>query len=140
MVLAAEQVVQAIAERLAAMQVTDLVLDMPPIDEAELPCWEVAAEDESIETVDLGGLCEHTLTVRASGYARQTEGLRTYLNNTLAAEALALLFAAPVPYALELQALRRRLVTVGEAAAGAVDILLQATYFVQPADPETIVS
>ena len=140
MALAAEQVVQAIAARLAPMEVTGLVLDMPPIDEAELPCWEIAAEDEFIETVELGGMCQHTLTVRVSGYARQVDGLRAYLNNVLAVQGLALLFSKPVPYAMEPKAIRRRLLTVGEAAAGAIDIFISATYFVAPDAPETIIS
>jgi hypothetical protein len=58
--------------------------------------------------------------------------------HALAAGALPLIFAEPVPYGLQLIAINRRLQGDGEAAVGVISLDLQATFFAAAAAPETI--
>lgn len=142
MALAAAQVVDAIAALLVPMTATAgrvYTSRAWPLAEADLPAWRVTAEGEDVTRATVDGLNEHSLTVRARAVARATADLDDTLH-ALAASGLALLFAAPVPYGLQLQAIDRALTTEGEAAVGAIALDMRAVYWVAPATPETITS
>lgn len=142
MALAAAQVVDALAARLVPMVATDgrvYTSRAWPLAEADLPAWRVTAESEEVTAATVDGLNEHGLTVRARAVARATEDIDDTLH-ALAASGLALLFAAPVPYGLQLQSIDRAMSTEGEAAVGAIALDMRAVFWVSPATPETITS
>lgn len=140
MALAAAQVVDALAARLAPMVATGgrvYTSRAWPLAEADLPAWRVTAEDESVEIAMIGGTNMHALDIAAEATARATADLDDALH-ALAATALPLIFAAPVPYELQLTGIGRRMASEGEAAVGVITLRLRATYYVEPAAPETI--
>lgn len=140
MALAAAQVVDAIAARLAPMAATGgrvYTSRTWPLAESGLPAWRVTAEDEQVDNAMLGGTNVHTLEIAAEAAARATQDLDDTLH-ALAAAALPLIFADPVPYELQLTGIGRRMASEGEAAVGAITLRLRASYYVEPAVPETI--
>ena len=143
MALAAAQVVDAIAARLAPMVATAgrvYTSRAWPLAPADLPAWRVTADDEST-TPDIvsDGTNRHELTVMATAYARATADLDDALH-ALAATGLALLFAPAVPYGLQLQRISRRMGGDSEDAMGAITLQLGCIYWVNPATPEVIYS
>jgi hypothetical protein len=60
--------------------------------------------------------------------------------HALAEAGLALLFAPPLPYGLELIGIGRDTTGDGEAAVARITLQLQCTYFVAPAAPGVILS
>lgn len=143
MALAAAQVIDALAARIDALGAyTGRVFTSRawPLDEASLPAWRVTAEDEEIGGATLGNYVhEHTLQVEARGYCRATANLDDAMH-AMAVAALPVLFAAPVPYALEHKGIGREMATEGEAAVGVITLRLQAKFFTAPTAPETILS
>lgn len=142
MALAAQTVVDAIAARLVPMAATAGRVATSrtwPWSEAELPAWRVTAENEAVEEAAVDPFNQHDLSISASASSRAVQDLDDVLH-ALAATGLALLFAPPVPYALRLTGIERRLSTEGEAAAGQITLQLQCRYFVAPEAPETIIS
>lgn len=140
MALAAAQVVDAIAARLVPMPATAgrvYTSRTWPIDEASMPAWRVTAEREDVALSMTEGVDEHQLAVRARAVARATADIDDTLH-ALAASGLALLFAPPVPYGLQLDAIDRELAIEGESSVGAISLELRATFYVAPATPETI--
>lgn len=140
MALAAAQVIDALAARLVPLPATAgrvYTSRAWPLD--VLPAWRVTAEDEQIQQATLEPWNRHELFINASGFARAVADLDDALH-ALAASALALLFAAPVPYSLQLVGISRQLSTDGEAAVGLVALRMRCTFFVDPAAPETIIS
>lgn len=143
MALAAAQVIDAIAARLAPMAATGgrvYTSRAWPLAEAGLPAWRVTAEDEAVANAGVAEpFNEHTLSVAARCFARAAADLDDALH-ALAASGLALLFAGTVPYGLQLEGIQRQLATEGEASVGVITLRLRATYWVNPATPETIIS
>ena len=140
--IAADQVVKALAARLVPMSETGgrvFTSRRWPITEAEMPAWRVTAEDEEVNQALVSGINEHRLTVNAVCVARDTADLDDQLH-LLAGAGLPLLFAAPVPYGLELTQIDRRVATEGESAVGTITLNLRATYYVDPQAPSTILS
>lgn len=143
MALAAAQVVDALAARLAPQALGSGGVKTSrtwPWAESELPACRVFAADEFISpaTVD-GQLQQHELQVSAQYSARATADLDDALH-ALAAAGLALLFAGSLPYGLQLTGINRSLGTEGEAAIGQITLQLQCQFFTYPATPETIFS
>ena len=141
MALAPAQVVDAIAARLAPLPLTGgrvATSRAHPWAEAELPAWRVTAEGEDVNNAMLAGTNEHTLDVAVRGSARAVADLDDVLH-ALASQALAALFAAPAPYQLQLTGIRRQMATEGEASVGVITVLVRATFYVNPAAPETII-
>jgi hypothetical protein len=142
MALAAAQVIDAIAARLVPMVATGgrvYTSRTWPLGEADLPAWRVTAEGEDVTRATIDGLNDHSLVVRARAAARATSDIDDTLH-ALAASGLALLFADPVPYGLQLERIDRDLSTEGEAAVGVISLDMRAQFFVAPATPETIFS
>lgn len=139
MALAAAQVVDAVAARLAALAPAGGVHTSRSWPLVTLPAWRVYAQDEAVSDAMLNGINEHALELYADGLARATDDLDDVLNNTLAASALAALFAPPVPHQLQLIGISRLMAEEGEAAVGRITLRLRATCYVDPAAPETIV-
>jgi hypothetical protein len=142
MTLAAAQVVDTMAARLVPMPATGgrvYTSRLWPLTEADLPAWRVTADNEQVEIAELAGTNLHTLTVSAKAYARATADIDDVLH-ALAASGLALLFAATVPYGLQLESIERDLATEGEASVGVITLTSRAIYFVAPGSPETIIS
>lgn len=142
MALAAQQVVDALAARLVPMVATAGRVATSrtwPWAEAELPAWRVTAEDEAIEEAATDPFNQHDLVINATASTRAVQDIDDVLH-ALAASGLALLFAPPVPYALRVTGIQRRLSTEGEAAVGQITLQLQCRYFVAPEAPETIIS
>ncbi len=138
MALAAAQVIDAVAARLAAAGRPAYTSRLWPLAEAALPAWRVTAEEELIERQSLGDdLSQHTLSVQMRGYVRATDDLDDVLH-ALAAAVLPLVFAAPVPYDLQLTAIDRFIAAEGEASLGVITLSARATYFVRAASPQTI--
>ena len=142
MALAAAQVIDALAARLVPLAATGgrvYASRAWPLDEASLPAWRITAADELIERADLSGAHRHTLEIEAVAFARVTADLDDTLH-ALAAGGLPLLFTALVPYDLTTTGISRASTPQGEAAVGAITLRLQATYFTNPASPETLLS
>lgn len=142
MALAAAQVIDALVARLVPVTATAGRVYPSrawPLDEASLPAWRVVAADETAERVDLGGLHAHALSVEASAYTRVVADLDDALH-ALASAGLAALFAGTPPYDLACTGIGRAVAQEGEAAVGVVTLRLLAAYYVNPAQPETILS
>ena len=142
MALAAAQVIDALAARLVPVAATAgrvYASRAWPLDEASLPAWRVLAADEVAERVELGGIHLHRLDIEATAYTRVTANLDDALH-ALASAGLAALFAGQPPYDLAATGITRAITQEGEAAVGAITLRLQATYYVNPAQPETILS
>jgi hypothetical protein len=142
MALAALQVVDALIARLMPMPATGArIFDSRTvtITESDLPCWRVTAEDEPVQGASIDGMDQHDLEIQASVYCRDTLALDRELS-ALVASGLALLFADPRPFGLQHTNTLRGVVDVGEAAAGRYTLMLRATFFVNPAQPETLLS
>lgn len=138
MALAAAQVIDALAARLVPLGAaggvhTSRAWPLPD----DLPAWRVTAEDEAVTAAMLSGTNEHQLDVAVRGSTRATADLDDALH-AMAAAALAALFAPPAPYQLQLTGIRRQMAAEGEASVGIVSLLVRATYYVDPAAPETI--
>lgn len=141
MALAAAQVVDALAALLAPIVATGgrvYTSRAWPLTEADLPAWRVTAAEEYVEPSTLDRVNTHRLGVEASAYARATADLDDTLH-ALASSGSAALFAGTPPYGLQLAAIERDLVTEGEASVGRITLRVQATYFVNPAAPETLI-
>lgn len=142
MALAAAQVIDALAARLVPLAATGGRIYTSrawPLAEADLPAWRVTAADEVVELAGVDGLNLHRLDVAAAATLRATANLDDAMH-ALAAGGLALLFAGPVPYGLQLIGIGRDLATEGEAAVGRITLRLQALFYAMPAQPETILS
>lgn len=143
MSLAAAQVIDAVAARIAALPAYAGKVHTSrawPLAVADLPAWRVVAGDEQVEGAVLGErIGEHTLQIEARGYCRATADLDDAMH-AMAVAALPAVFAAAVPYDLELKGIDRDMQTEGEAAVGVITMRLQARYFVAAAAPETILS
>lgn len=142
MALAAAQVIDALAARLVPMPATAgrvYASRAWPLDEASLPAWRVVVADEVAERVGLDGIHLHRLDIEATATTRVTANLDDALH-ALASAGLALLFANPVPYDLAATGITRAITQEGEAAVGAITLRLQATFYANPAAPDTIIS
>lgn len=142
MALAAAQVIDALAARLVPVAATAgrvYTSRAWPLDEASLPAWRVTAADEVVEPASIDGINTHRLDVDAVATVRATADLDDAMH-ALASGGLPLLFAAPVPYGLQLTGIGRELATEGDAAVGRITLRLRALFFVAPAQPETILS
>ena len=144
MPLAAATVVDALAARLAPQALgsggvrTSRAWSWA---EDELPACRVFAADEPVQAV--GGIAEvinqHDLAVDVQYTLRATQDLDDAMH-ALAEAGMALLFAPPLPYGLRLTAINRSLAAEGEAAVGQITLQLACTFFVQPAQPNIILS
>lgn len=134
--LAAQTVAEAVRARIGATAHTD---HPHPFDEAELPAWRVLYEIEEHESVTLAGTTvQHRLPLRLQGFAHSVTDPMGALN-AIAATALPLVFAAPVPYGLEPAGeITRELQAEGQAAVGVIEIPLRAIFFTAITAPETI--
>lgn len=139
MALAAAQVIDAIAARMTPLAPAGGVHTSRAWPLQLLPAWRVTAEDESVNEAMVSGTNEHALTVAVSGVARASADLDDVLH-AMAAAALTALFAPPAPYQLQLTRITRRLAAEGEASVGVITLLVRATFWVEPAAPETIFS
>ena len=142
MTLAAAQVINALAARLVPLAATGgrvYTSRAWPLDEASLPAWRVVAADEAVEVSGIDATNVHRLDVDASAYALTRADLDDTLH-ALASGGLALLFAAPIPYALQLTSISREITVEGEASVGRISLRATATYFVNPAQPDLILS
>jgi hypothetical protein len=140
MALAAAQVVDAVAARLApqpALAGNVRTSRTWPWAESDLPACRVYASDERVDPADIHGINQHELFIDAEFTALAVADLDDALH-ALAASGLALLFAGAVPYGLRLVGIGRQLASEGEAAVGRITLQLAATFFVAPASPETI--
>lgn len=142
MALAAAQVIDALAARLVPLAATGgrvHTARLWPLAESDLPAWRITAADEVAERSSIDGINAHRLDVDVAAYVRATADADDAMH-ALAAGALPLLFAAPVPYDLQLLGIGRDITTEGEAATGRITLRLQALFYTQPALPETILS
>ena len=139
---AAATVVNAVAARLLPVALTGGRVKTSrtwPWAEAELPAWRVYAQEEPVDTAELGGINVHRLLIQCDASARATADLDDALE-ALSAAGQAAIFAAPVPYSIQLEGIDRAMSTEGEASVGVLSLSLRATYYVHPAAPNTIVS
>lgn len=143
MALAAAQVVDALAARVAGMALLGAggvkTSRAWPWAEADLPAARAFAADEAVQLAGIDFVNQHLLNVDLQFTTQATADLDDDMN-ALAAQALPLLFAQPVPYGLQLTGINRQLAAEGEAAIGRITLQLQATFYVAPASPETIIS
>ena len=141
MALAAAQVIDALAARLVPLAATGgrvYTSRAWPLTDASLPAWLVTAGLETVERAyveDTTGT--HTLRINCRGVAKATADLDDVLHG-LAVGALPLLFAAPVPYDLELIQIDRQVTQDGESALGSITLTLQAQFGMLPTAPETL--
>lgn len=143
MALAAAQVIDALAARLATVSATSGRVHTSrtwPLAIADLPCWRVLADGEDCELVALdGSIHRHQLTVSCRAFTAATADLDDALH-ALASAGLQALFLAPVPHALELLSINRGMAAEGEARLGTVTLQVRAEFYANPAAPETILS
>lgn len=143
MALAAAQVVDALAARIAAQANLGTggvrTSRTWPWAETELPACRIFAADEAVELASQDGVHQHSLTVEVQYTCRATADLDDALH-ARASSGLALLFAPTVPYGLQLTGISRQLATEGEAAVGQITLNLSALFYANPAAPDTIVS
>ena len=142
MALAAAQVIDALAARLVPVAATAgrvYTSRAWPLDEASLPAWRVVAADEVAERVSLDGVHLHRLDIEATATTRIADNLDDSLH-ALASAGLAVLFAGLPPYDLACTGITRAITQEGEAAVGAITLRLQATFYANPAAPDTIIS
>lgn len=142
MALAAAQVIDALAARIVPLAATGGRVHTSrawPLSEADLPAWRVIASDEQVERAQIGGVNQHLLEVTAAAFVRSVADIDDAMHS-LAEGALALLFASPVPYGLQLVGIDRELTTENEAAMGRVGLRMRAMFYVDPAQPGTILS
>jgi hypothetical protein len=134
--IAAQTVAETVRSRIGSTAFTN---HPHAFDESELPAWRVTYEDEEHESVTLSGnIVQHRLPIKVQGNALSPTDVLGALN-TMAATALPLIFAPPVPYGLEPAGeVRRELESEGQAHTGSIEIPLRATYFTSLTDPETI--
>lgn len=112
-----------------------------PFGESELPAGRLEIEEEPAEAVMLSGTVhQHTARVLVSLYVDNGTTADATLN-ALISQVLAALFAAPLPYALEISGeIDRAPVREGQADLKRAVIPLRALYFVAASAPETILS
>lgn len=144
MALAAAQVVDALAARIAAQPNLGAggvkTSRAWPWSEDDLPACRIFASDESVEEVTIdAGTNQHTLQVDAQYSARAVADLDDTLH-ALAASGQALLLAGNPPHGAQLTGIVRELASEGEAAVGRITLQLRCTFFVVPSAPETILS
>lgn len=142
MTLAAQQVTDALADRLVPMGATGgrvIRSRTVAVAEADLPCWRVVAGQEPVQPYANGGINMHQLDVLCAVYARDTADVDHALSALLAG-GQALLFAAPVSFGLELVRIDRGVAAEGEASAGVYTLTVRARYAVRASDPETLLS
>lgn len=141
MPLAAAQVIDAVAARLAPVVLSDgrVFTDRAwPLDVSQLPAWRVTADDESVERQYVSQpVNEHRLQISCEGLVRAVAGVDDAMH-ALAAQGMTTLFAEPVPHDLQLSSISRRVSTEGEAAVGVITISLVAVFAVDQSAPETI--
>lgn len=143
MALAAAQVVDALAARIAAQATLGAggvrTSRAWPWAEADLPACRIYAASEQAELVDLGGTHQHSLGVDVQYTVRATADLDDAMH-AQAAAGLALLFAPTAQHGLQLTGIERELATEGEAAVGRITLQLSAVFHANPAAPETILN
>jgi hypothetical protein len=142
MTLAAAQVVDAVAARVAALPAYAGRVHTSrlwPLTEAELPAWRITAADEPVGPGGIDGFNEHALLIEARGYARATADLDDALH-ALAHDAQAAIFMHPVPHGVQLERIDRDTATEGEVAVGVLTLSLRATYHVAPDQPDLILT
>lgn len=143
MSLAAAQVVAVIASRLngATVAAANVFTDRSwPLDASQLPAWKVVAGDEEISRAVLGAqVHEDFFEIEAEARVHALSDIDQAMN-AIVAEALPALFAAPVPYDLELKGIRRKPASEGQADIGLITLVLGAHFFFDAAAPETILS
>lgn len=141
MALAAAQVVDALAARLAPVVLSGgrvYTSRLWPLTEADLPAWKVTAQDETVDLAQLDGLLgQHTLSIEAAGFVRATTDIDDAMN-ALAAAGLTALFADSIPYAMRLEGIDRDITQDGEASMGVIRLRIATTFFTNPAEPEII--
>jgi hypothetical protein len=150
--LAAQQVVDAIASRITGLALTGArayTSRMWPLSEADLPAWRVFAVDEDIEptTVHSPFVQTHALQIELRGAARAVADLDDTLN-ALASQALTALFNPPgvadalsvllQRVALTTRRIERAMATEGEAAVGLATLTLRAEFRTLSNAPDTI--
>lgn len=143
MALAAAQVVDALAARLAPQALGPGGVRTSrtwPWAEADLPAVRLFAADEQVLPTTVGeAINQHTLGIDAQYTLRATADADDAMH-ALAEAGLALLFTPPLPHGLELTGISREAATDGEAAVTRITLQLQCTYFVAPAAPGVILS
>lgn len=143
MALAAAQVVDALAARLAPQALGPggvRTSRLWPWAESDLPAVRLFAADEQVELDTIGQqINRHTLAVDAQYTLRAVANADAAMHS-LAEAGMALLFAEPLPHGLQLTGISRDTATEGEAAVARITLQLQCTYFVAPAQPGAILS
>jgi hypothetical protein len=136
MTLAAQTVAETVRSRIGPTAFTN---HPHAFEESELPAWRVTYEDDEHESATLkGDIVLHRLPIKVQGNAASATDVLAALN-AMAATALPLIFASPVPYGLEPAGeIRRELEAEGQASTGSIEIPLRAMYFTSLTDPETI--
>lgn len=112
-----------------------------PFDESELPAGRLEIEEEPAEAVMLSNTVhQHKARCLVSLYVHNASTADATLN-ALIATVMPALFAAPVPYALEIDGpIERTPLREGQADVKRAVIPLRALYFVAASAPETILS
>lgn len=143
--LAAQTVTNALAARVTGAGTamgTRFYSDHPhPFDPSELPAGRLELAEEPAEAAMLSSTVhQYTARIKASVIVRATDDADATLNALIAA-VLPALFAAPVPYGLEIEgAIEREPVREGQADLMRAVIPITALYFAAASAPETILS
>jgi len=136
MTLARATVIAEVATRLSATADR-----LHPFAEGELPAWRVVTDiPESVNRASIDGtINEHRLPIAAEGFVRDVDATAAAAD-ALASPALAALFAPPVPYGLQHEGTEFEADPDAEGAAGVIRLRLSAHYFVNPAQPDVLLS
>lgn len=143
MALAAAQVVDALAARLAPQALGPggvRTSRLWPWAESDLPAVRVFVVDEAVQLSTVGrSINQHTLGVDVQYTLRATADADDAMH-ALAEAGLALLFAEPLPHGLQLVGINRETTSDGEAAVARITLQLQCLFFADPVDPGVILS
>ncbi len=144
MALAAEQVVQAIADRLAGQTAAGSRVYTDrwwPIDSDDLPAIKVVTGDEEFDVRDAlpRSVVEDSLDVNVRAYVKARTGIDAEMN-AMASLILKAAFAPPMMYGLEPLGIDRDAETDGPADTAVVTVRLRAHIMFYADDPDTIIS
>jgi len=140
MALAAAQVVDAIAARLAGTAAGGVFTDRAwPINQAALPVWKVYATDESIEAATIASTEEHRLIVECRGIVAATVGLDDAMNDLAAAGLAAVHTGTYTSFSVQTDGISRVMGQENGADVAVVTVRLMAQFFTQAASPQAFV-
>jgi len=138
MALAAAQVVDAIAARLAGTATTVTTKRFHPFTEADLRAWRVVPAGEAMDTSSEGAMEFHELGIECHGYVRALDDVDDALSDMAAAGLTAIHAVQAGNFTVRTASIERRFTPDGEAATAEVVLALTSNFATATAAPEVL--